>query len=72
MDIGERSVMVDAYEKMRTAMLRSMEAEILMLQDARHALTEGHTEVTDEFLERVTDALTRNLTDLRGKYREAI
>lgn len=58
----------------RTAMLRSSRSALLLLEDALHALRDGSTHITDEFLERsikhLTKGISRNdeiMADLRGR-----
>lgn len=53
------------YEVLRTRMVRVLGGQADMLADALHALRNDAAEVTDEFIERVLDAVRKELGTLR-------
>jgi hypothetical protein len=56
---------VDDYESLRTRVLRSLDRQIALLEDGLHALRNGSTAVTEEYLERVIEALAKQAGSLR-------
>lgn len=57
---------IDDAELQRTRSLRCVDGQISLLDDALAALRAGDTDVTDEYLGRVIDALTAERTALRA------
>lgn len=58
---------IDRAEKNRTMAIRTMEAGIALLELAQHALIHNHSDVTEEYIERVRDSLDKARTELRER-----
>lgn len=56
---------VDDYESLRTRVLRSIDRQLTLLEDGLHALRNGSTSVTEEYLERVIEAFVNQTASLR-------
>ncbi len=56
---------IDDNDKMRTRLVRMLDERIDMLDDALHALRDGRTHITDEFLVRTLDAMRAESITLR-------
>jgi hypothetical protein len=59
------ALMVDAYEKQRTAAYRAVNRDVYLLLDAQAALRDGRLDVVKEFLQRVGVSLINARMDLR-------
>jgi len=55
------------FEVLRARVLRTIDEQTLMLDDALHAVRNGVTDVTEEFVERVIQVLRREADALRGR-----
>lgn len=56
---------VDDYENLRTRVIRLMDRQLTLLEDGLHALRNGSTWVTEEYLERVIEAVVNQTNSLR-------
>jgi hypothetical protein len=56
---------VDDYETLRTRVLRSIDRQLVLLEDGLHALRSGSAQVTEEYLERVIEAFVNQANSLR-------
>jgi predicted RNase H-like nuclease (RuvC/YqgF family) len=56
---------VDDYENLRTRVIRSIDRQLGLLEDGLHALRNGSTGVTEEYLERVIEAFVSQANSLR-------
>lgn len=56
---------VDDYENLRTRVIRLIDRQLTLLEDGLHALRNGSTGVTEEYLERVIDAFVNQANSLR-------
>lgn len=54
------------FDEMRTGTIRLLMRQVDLLTDSRTALSEGLTDVTDEFIERVVQMLSEHITHLRS------
>jgi hypothetical protein len=63
--VHDRSHHVDDFETLRTRVVRLLDRQTELLADGLHALRDGSTDVTEEFVERTLAALTRELEQLR-------
>lgn len=62
--VYDRAHHVDDYEHLRARTVRMLEEQIDLLAKAIHASQNGHTSVTEEFVERVLDQLTGAVRDM--------
>ena len=58
---------VDDYENLRTRMIRSIDRQLLLLEDGLHAVRSGSTAVTEEYLERVIESFVKEADRLRDQ-----
>lgn len=64
--VVERSHAAADYEILRTRVLRALRQQKSLLIDARHALGDQRYEIVDEFVERVRDALSKEIDYLQN------
>jgi hypothetical protein len=65
--IVDKSHHVDDFEALRTRILRMLDRQMDLLSDGLHALRNGSTAVTEEYLERSLDAFSKELHTLRDE-----
>lgn len=58
---------IDGYEKIVTADLRMLQQYRNLLDDGLHALRNGSPHVTEEFIERTMDAMTKRIEAIRSR-----
>jgi hypothetical protein len=61
------SHLIDDAETTRTHPIRTLKDSVDLLTDALHALRNGSPHVTDEFVERVRDAIDAEIKWLRAR-----
>ncbi|CAN5521689.1 hypothetical protein BH20ACT23_BH20ACT23_31210 [soil metagenome] len=64
--IVDRSHHVDDFEALRTRIVRMLDRQTELLADGLHALRNGSVGVTEEFLERAVDALSKERDQLKA------
>lgn len=68
----EYSHAADDYENLRTRVIRGLSQHVSLLEDGLHALRNGSSKVTEEYAERVIDAIRQDLGSLRTDDSEEI
>lgn len=63
----DRSHHIDEYELLRTRVVRSLGKQIDLLSDGLHAVRNQSYSVTEEYVERALDALSKELHDLKER-----